>query len=254
MLMAKCSVLFLLMQLFLSTAFGQTPNVTVKVTFINTVNNVPVVLDSIVYTNCWNETYTISKLKYYISNVQLQLANKSVHKETESYHLINEEDTATKSFSLSMPAGTYSSLSFLIGVDSLKNVSGAQTNALDPLNGMFWTWNNGYIMFKLEGNSPQSTVVNNKVAYHIGGFAGPDNALRMVTINFAAPLILLQKENNAEIFIQAAIDKMWNAKHNLKILEIPVFMTPGGLSAAIADNYAAAFALIKIVQQQAIHH
>jgi len=253
MMMAKCSVLFLLMQLFLSTAFGQTPIVTVKVIFINTVNKVPVVLDSVVYTNCWNETYTISKLKYYISNVQLQQTDKKVNREAESYHLINEEDTATKSFSLSMPGGKYSSLSFLVGVDSLKNVSGAQTNALDPLNGMFWTWNNGYIMFKLEGNSPQSTVVNNKIEYHIGGFAGPNNALRTVTINFDAPLILLKKENT-EIFLQAAIDKLWNAKHNLKITETPVLITQGILSSAIADNYAAAFGLIKIVQQQAIHH
>ncbi|MBC7423485.1 MAG: hypothetical protein H7334_08550 [Ferruginibacter sp.] len=248
MMMERCSALFLLMQLFLSTAFGQTPIVNMKVTFKNTVNKVPVVLDSVSYTNCWNETYTINKLKYYISNVQLQLTDKRVNRETESYHLINEEDTATKSFSLSMPAGHYSSLSFLVGVDSLKNVSGAQTNALDPLNGMFWTWNNGYIMFKLEGNSPQSTVVNNKIEYHIGGFAGPNNSLRKVTINFAAPLILLQKENNAEIFIQSAIDKLWNAKHNLKIIETPVLITPGQLSSAIADNYADGFELIKIMQ------
>ncbi len=247
-MMERCSVLFLLMQLFLSPAFGQKPIVNVKITFINRVNKVPVVLDSVSYTNCWNETYTISKLKYYISNVQFQLADKKVNREYESYHLINEEDTATKSFSLSMPAGKYGSFSFLVGVDSLKNVSGAQTNALDPLNGMFWTWNNGYIMFKLEGNSPQSTNVNNKVEYHIGGFAGANNSLRTVTINFTAPLILLKKEN-IEIFIQADIDKLWNAKHTLKIIETPVFITPGISSSAIADNYAAAFGLIKIVQQ-----
>ncbi len=247
-MMARCSLLFLLMQLFISAAIEQTPVANLKVTFVNTVNKVPLVLDSVAYTNCWDETYTISKLKYYISNVQLQMADKKISKENESYHLINEEDTATKSFSFSMPAGKYSSFSFLIGVDSLKNVSGAQTDALDPLNGMFWTWNNGYIMFKLEGNSPQSTVVNNKVEYHIGGFAGVNNSLRRVTINFDAPLILLKKENT-EIFIQADIGKLWNARHNLKIIETPVFMTPGTMSAAIADNYAACFELIKIVQQ-----
>jgi len=196
MMTARCGALFLLVQLCLSAAMGQALVANLKVTFVNTINKVPLVLDSVTYTNCWNETYTISKLKYYISNVQLQMANKTINKETNSYHLINEEDTATKSFSLSMPAGKYSSLSFLIGVDSLKNVSGAQTDALDPLNGMFWTWNNGYIMFKLEGNSPQSTVVNNKVEYHIGGFAGANNSLRIVTINFVTPLILLKKRKN----------------------------------------------------------
>jgi hypothetical protein len=249
MRLARHKVCFLLMQLFLQAAFAQTPVANLKVTFVNTINKVPVLLDSGAYTNCWNETYTISKLKYYISNVQLQMVDKKTSKEANSYHLINEEDTTSKSFYLSVPAGKYSSLSFLIGVDSLKNVSGAQTDALDPLNGMFWTWNNGYIMFKLEGNSPQSTAVNNKVEYHIGGFAGANNSLRAVTINFAAPLILLKKEMDAEIFIRADIDKLWNAKHPLKIIETPVFMTPGTTASAIADNYAAAFGLIKIVQQ-----
>jgi hypothetical protein len=34
-------------------------------------------------------------------------------------------------------------IKFLLGVDSLKNVSGIQTGALDPAKGMFWTWNTG---------------------------------------------------------------------------------------------------------------
>ena len=54
-----------------------------------------------------------------------------------------------------MPAGNYNSLSFLLGVDSMHNVSGAQTGALDPANDMFWTWNSGYVMAKMEGASPR---------------------------------------------------------------------------------------------------
>ncbi|WP_316930094.1 MbnP family protein, partial [Hymenobacter sp. IS2118] len=39
-----------------------------------------------------------------------------------------------------IPVGDYQSVSFTVGVDSARNVAGAQTGALDPNNGMFWTW------------------------------------------------------------------------------------------------------------------
>jgi hypothetical protein len=47
---------------------------------------------------------------------------------------------------------------FLLGVDSARNVSGIQTGALDPARGMFWTWNSGYVMAKIEGSSPSAHV------------------------------------------------------------------------------------------------
>ena len=55
---------------------------------------------------------------------------------------------------LYLPEGDYTELQFLLGVDSLHNVSGAQTDDLDPAKDMFWTWNSGYVMAKMEGNSP----------------------------------------------------------------------------------------------------
>ncbi len=69
---------------------------------------------------------------------------------------------------------------FLLGVDSLHNVSGAQTDALDPAKDMFWTWNTGYVMAKLEGNSPSSALVNNKYEFHVGGFSGKYNVLKKI--------------------------------------------------------------------------
>ena len=114
--------------------------------------------------------------------------------EKNSFHLIDESVPESQSFSLSVPEGNYSSLNFLLGVDSLHNVSGAQTGELDPAKDMFWTWNSGYVMAKLEGNSPSSALVNHKYEFHIGGFSGKYNVLKNIelhfpenkTINFAA--------------------------------------------------------------------
>jgi hypothetical protein len=61
-------------------------------------------------------------------------------------------------------------MEFMIGVDSARNNSGAQTGALDPTNGMFWSWSTGYIMAKFEGTSAQSPAAANALKFHIGGF------------------------------------------------------------------------------------
>lgn len=248
--MANLVILFLIGLLVLPASCLHAQNkATLKISFLNTIQNTPVMLDSVQYSNCWNEDYTISKLKYYISNIELQTADKKVIKEDNSYHLINEEDTASKSFSFLLSPEKYTSISFVIGVDSLKNVSGAQTGALDPMNGMFWTWNTGYIMLKLEGSSPQSNAINNKVEYHIGGFSGNNNVLRKVKLIFKNNAVLLKKGTVTTISIRTNIDKIWNAAHPLKIAQIAACMTPGPLAASIADNYSKAFDIINIIQQ-----
>ena len=222
---------------------------TIKITFINMLNNKPVILDSVFYTNYRQENFTINKLKYYISNISLQTIDKRINTEQNSYHLINEEDAGSKSFGLSVIPDKYETIYFLIGVDSLKNVSGAQTDALDPLHGMFWTWNTGYIMFKLEGTSPQSTMVNNKMEYHIGGFTGVNNVLRTVKLNFTESPIILTKQKIAEIIIQVDIDKIFNATNKLTIAQTPVCTIPGAMAASIADSYATAFKISKVINQ-----
>lgn len=233
-------------------AKGQSQNeqqkANVRITFINSINNQPVLLDAGNYTNCWKENFTISKLKYYISNINLQTTDKKIIGEQNSYHLVNEEDTVSKSFLFFMPPNNYNAISFLIGVDSLMNVSGAQTGALDPLNGMFWTWNSGYIMFKLEGNSPQSASINNKIEYHIGGFSGKAAVVKNIVLNFPGTPFLINNESVTDIFINTNLDKIWQATSDLKISQTPVCTTPGSVAAGVADNYAMAFEIIRIVQ------
>ncbi len=243
-----CWLFFLTSCRIAGAQVNKQPQPDIKVTFVNIINKLPLVLDSAKYINCFKETFTISRLNYYISNVSLQTTGKKTIPELNSYHLINEEDTASKSFSFFISPNQYTSLSFLIGVDSLKNVSGAQTGALDPLNGMFWTWNTGYIMFKMEGNSPSSSVVNNKIEYHIGGFSGANNVLRKVHLNLNDTFFIHQ-EKITEIIIKVDLDKIWNAQHDLKIMKTPVCTTPGVLAAGIADNYSKAFEIIKIIHQ-----
>lgn len=218
-----------------------------KITFINTVKGKPLQLDSAVYTNPFSETYSVRKFKYYISNVAVAFSD-GIYKETDSYHLIDESKPASLSFIFSAAPNRYQSLMFMLGVDSLKNVSGAQTGPLDPLNDMFWTWNSGYVMAKMEGNSPQSNVVNNKVEYHIGGFSGEHNVLKKLLLNFPAGITLdIREGKTSEVLVEADLDKWWQHPNDLKLSDHPVCTTPGQLAKQIADNYSNMFSIKQVI-------
>jgi hypothetical protein len=220
---------------------------TIKISFKNTVKGSPLELATGIYTNAFAEQYSITKFKYYISNVSVNNMDVSSG-ETESYHLIDENKPASLNFAYAAKIDTYGTLDFMIGVDSIRNVSGAQTGALDPLNDMFWTWNSGYIMAKIEGSSPQSAIVNNKVEYHIGGFSGPNNVLKKISLNLpAGKNLLVQEGKTSEIFIEADIDAWWQNPNNLKIGTDPAITSPGAMAKKIADNYSKMFTIKDVI-------
>ncbi|MFN6086764.1 MAG: MbnP family protein, partial [Fluviicola sp.] len=116
----------------------------------------------------------------YISNVELKNGNKVVFKEKNSFHLIDFSDTSTTSFLLTNKKVNFTSISFQVGVDSSTTLSGALGGDLDPTKGMYWTWQTGYIHFKLEGINNFKTKKD--FVYHIGGFQHPNNTLRKIEL------------------------------------------------------------------------
>ena len=73
-------------------------------------------------------------------------------------------------------------LIFDLGVDEAYNTSGANAGDLDPVNGMFWSWQSGYINFKIEGVSPSCITRKNKFQFHIGGYKSPYQTIRELDI------------------------------------------------------------------------
>lgn len=220
---------------------------TVKLSFSNMVGTAPMALTTQTYTNPTGESYTISKFKYYITNIEVSNGSAKAA-EKESYHLIDQSIASSQSFNINIGVNNYTTLSFLLGVDSTRNVSGAQTGALDPLNDMFWTWNSGYIMAKMEGNSPVSTQPLNKVEYHIGGFSGPNNVLKKITLTMPAGKTLdIREGKTSEIKISADFARWWQNPNTITIATLPVCTTPGAQAKQIADNYANMFTLTDLV-------
>jgi hypothetical protein len=186
------------------------------------------------HTNVFSENYTITRLKYYISNISLS---------GNEVFLVD----ASKEDSIQVQAfpGVYSKLVFTLGVDSILNCSGAQEGALDPLNGMFWTWNSGYVFFKLEGYSPASTADLHRIEHHIGGYQGIHKASRKIELFFKEPLLINETDFNT-IYLQMDLDKYWQGKNDIIIAANALIMIPGEGAKRVADNFAGMFSIISI--------
>lgn len=198
-----------------------------------------------VYQTSLGEDISLHTFKYYISNISFKEAgttNEIIAPET--YHLVDHSDPTTYSFILNLPAVQLSQIRFLLGVDSTKNVSGAQSGDLDPAKEMFWTWNSGYIMAKLEGSSSFSSEVENAVTYHIGGFRTGENVTRQIVLDFpAGEHLALVDHKTADVFIRADALKWFSGVNALRIEEHPTCTTPGSLATSIAGNYANMFSI-----------
>ena len=198
------------------------------------------------YTNPLGEDYTVTKFKYYISKIRLENTAAGSHSaEDDNYFLVDEGQADSKKISFNAETGNYNAVSFLLGVDSIRNVSGAQTGALDPANDMFWTWNSGYIMAKLEGQSSFSTLINNEIEYHIGGFKGTDNVVKRIVLPFSQS-IEIKNDKAASILISADINKWFKHIHDLPIAMNPACVMPGNLATQYAANYAGMFQITQI--------
>lgn len=221
------------------TAMGK-----LQISFQNFAGAQLLVLDNEWYQNENGDSIKVSEYKYYISNIEL-ISDSSTFYEPESYHLINERDDASKYFTIGdIPEGNYTSIRFLIGVDARRNRNGAQTGALDPLNGMFWDWNSGYIMSKMEGTSPSSPQQNH-FAYHIVGFAGQYSVLRTVTLSFPK-MLLIKKADKPNVHINSDLLEWFKTPNIIKINELPAMSETGEMASKIADNYADMFTIDRI--------
>ncbi|GAB2968283.1 hypothetical protein GCM10027048_43910 [Hymenobacter coalescens] len=209
--------------------------------FDHVVGSRPLVLNTDTYTNGAGNPFTVTTFNYYISNIRLTQADGTEWAEPESYHLIKENSPASKKLTLTgIPAGDYRKLTFTIGVDSARNVAGAQTGALDPLNDMFWTWNTGYVYTKLEGTSPQAPG-NGSLVFHVGGFRWPNNTIRTVAPALPANTVLAVRAGRApQVHLKVDVLSMFNGPTAARTVDFRTLSNVmGGPNAKLlADNYA----------------
>ena len=149
-----------------------------SIQFIPFFNNLPLELGKkyVLNDSTWFE---FSTCRFYVSNLSLLIEGK-LKDHFNDFYLIDLEEP--KSLFVDIKNTQFDQISFSIGIDSTMNVAGILDGVLDPINGMYWAWNSGYINFKLEGISSESTEKNRSFEFHLGGYLAPLQTIQTVNL------------------------------------------------------------------------
>lgn len=130
-----------------------------------------------------NEQVTLETARFYLCNFQFLQNGKAVFTD-KNCHLVDLSDPATLNLKFKTPKNlSYNAIKFNFGTDSLTNVVGVQGGDLDPAKGMFWTWQSGYVNFKLEGTWQTAANPNRHFEYHLGGFLPPNATVQTLHLS-----------------------------------------------------------------------
>jgi hypothetical protein len=180
------------------------------------------------------DTLTFDRLKMYLSSFSFTLDNGDKIDPANSYHLIDLEDPSSLQLAFNYTIShNITRVSFNIGIDSATSVAGALGGDLDPVKGMYWAWNSGYINMKLEGSTKTETgKMLHPFEFHIGGYMQPYYALRRITIDLGQPTQL------KDLVMQVDLSKFCD---ELDLKKEHSIMIPGKEAMQIADMLPSMF-------------
>ena len=201
------------------------------------------VLGTGAYVNANGDDFTVSTLKYYLSNVKLLRADNTAYALPNTYYLVDHTKPASQSLVFdNVPTGDYTRISFVVGVDSTRTKAGNFTEAvLNAGNGMLWTMNgvDEFINVSLSGYSSKSR--SGGLTFHVAGYRqAATNTIRTVTLAFpaAGSPLLVRPGQSPKIHMRVDIAKMFSGPNPVNFAN--TYSVMGGIPAArIADNIAA---------------
>ncbi len=194
------------------------------------IGNEPILLGK-QYISSNTDTFFVNTCKVYLSKFSVVYRNKEVVQIPNSYYLVNFSERNTAEISLPIAKDKHiQSISYFIGIDSATNTAGTQSGALDPTLGMYWSWQSGYINWKIEGTSPSAKTRKNAFQFHIGGYLTPNLAVRKVEFE---PI-----QGKAKHIIRIQLDELFN---QIRLKETNTIMIPGKPAIALANLFQNCF-------------
>lgn len=142
------------------------------------INGQKVILGENYFSHELNDSIQFKSIRFYLSNFQFIYEGKVVDTAKTKYLLVDLNDPS--SMQIGATEKEYDAVRFNLGIDSVTNYGGALGGDLDPVNGMYWSWQSGYINVKLEGISPSVANKKNDFQFHLGGFMHPYNSLQVI--------------------------------------------------------------------------
>jgi hypothetical protein len=196
------------------------------------------------YLNAFGDTFAVSSFKYYISNIKLKKGNGSYFIENESYHLLDAGDTVNtcKIKLKNVPFDDYTAIEFVLGIDSVRNKSGAQSGDLDPSKGMYWAWNQGYIFMRFFGYSSEAPLnSSHNITYEIG----ENSSARTITLPFNTNNLSVQNGNSPKIYLKTNLSELFKNPNTVSFSFLNSAMTTKQFQ-PLVDNYSDLFSISAI--------
>jgi hypothetical protein len=226
----------------------------VTVCFQNRVGGRPLELSTVVYTNPFGEPFTIEQCKYYIGAIRVTDQQGNEEMLTPETRLIDQADTTTLTLRLSCSLVHLRAVRFTIGVDSAINTGAVMTGDLDPVHGMFWTWNSGFIYARLEGQSDSAKASAHRFTWDVGGYKANANAAREIVLAVPdgwgddKPAGRVDDKpvgwrGDKALVIKADLLKWFDGRRPIRLSQSPTCHEPGALAMRLADNYATMFSI-----------
>lgn len=126
----------------------------------------------------------LQTLRFYLSHFVFLKNGKVVFEEKDSYHLLDWENENSLVWPFKGSENLdFDQIQFKLGIDSLTHISGAMGGDLDPTKGMFWTWQSGYVNFKVEGIFEKCPTRNHEFQFHLGGYLAPNQTVQQVQLS-----------------------------------------------------------------------
>lgn len=126
--------------------------------------------DTILFTNAAGNKYSVNHFEYYLSGFSFQKSDNSIHSTNDVFY-VNIKKSETNNITIqNIPVGDYKTISFYIGLDSIRNQSNYLPNTIENVN-MAWpdAMGGGYHFIKLEGYFLDKTgTKQDGYAMHLG--------------------------------------------------------------------------------------
>lgn len=202
----------------------------------------PLALNTTAVTTAAGEKFTVSTFEYYLSNIKFTKSDGTTYAAPDTYFLVDQATAKTMSFTVpNVPAGDYTGVSFIVGVDAQKTGLTDPTTFTGYLNqayNMYWTWNSGHIFMKMEGTLT-STNPTLPLTCHIGGYTAPYDAVVTATPSFGGNKLSVRTDKAPTIALQANISKLFDGPNPITLSTFTGAHMPSAQSVQIAQNYAA---------------
>ena len=118
----------------------------------------------------WGENgeITFTEFKFYLSDIHVDNERQAEDVHADSVVLFDLSADSIPHFRIPSVTAT-TNLTMTLGIDSVVSTMGAMGGKLDPMYGMYWSWQSGYIHVKLSGLWKKDGR-NQEFTYHLGGY------------------------------------------------------------------------------------